>query len=86
MAFVSRTKPSLRIVPLVNNFDSADRFDLDEVREALGVGETVPLVECDARDRGSVKDVLLSLIEDVLLARARSAVDGGRLERLADAF
>src|SRR5215471_17792787 len=33
----------------VNAFDSAPRFDLGEVREALGVGPFVPVVECDAR-------------------------------------
>jgi signal recognition particle receptor subunit beta len=53
----------------VNRFDQARRFDLDEVREALGVGDDVPVVECDARLRESVKQVLVSLIEQVLVKR-----------------
>jgi signal recognition particle receptor subunit beta len=50
----------------VNTFDHALRFDLREVREALGVGGSTPLVDCDARQRESVKNVLLALTEEVL--------------------
>jgi uncharacterized protein len=50
----------------VNTFDNALRFDLREVREALGVGDSTPLVDCDARQRESVKHVLLALTEEVL--------------------
>ena len=50
----------------VNTFDHALRFDLREVRDALGVSPAVPLVECDARRRESVKNVLLALTEEVL--------------------
>jgi signal recognition particle receptor subunit beta len=57
----------------VNHFDDAERFDLDEVREALGVGAHIPLVACDARDRGSVKGVLVALIEQVLRQRLMPA-------------
>ena len=53
----------------VNNFDGADQFDLDEVREALGVHEAIPVLRCDARDRESVKEILVALIEQVLLQR-----------------
>jgi uncharacterized protein len=53
----------------VNDFDGADRFDLDEVREALGVHAAVPVLHCDARQRDSVKEVLVALIEQVLLQR-----------------
>ena len=53
----------------VNLFDGSRRFDLAEVREALGVGDDVPLAECDARRRESVKDVLVSLTEQVLARR-----------------
>ncbi|HEY1571020.1 MAG TPA: ATP/GTP-binding protein [Pseudonocardiaceae bacterium] len=53
----------------VNNFDGTDRFDLDEVREALGVHEAIPVLRCDARDRESVKEILVALIEQVLLQR-----------------
>ena len=53
----------------VNVFEGAQRFDLDEVREALGVDDSVPLIECDARRRTSVKSVLLALTEEVLARR-----------------
>jgi uncharacterized protein len=53
----------------VNSFDQAARFDLAEVREALGIGPFVPVVECDARRRESVKTVLVTLIEQVLAHR-----------------
>ena len=51
----------------VNSFDYARRFDLEEVRDALGLD--VPLVECDARRRESVKKVLVALTERVLSRR-----------------
>jgi uncharacterized protein len=56
----------------VNMFDGAPRYDLDEVREALGVSPDVIIMEGDARQRGSVKQMLICLLEEVLkLARAR---------------
>lgn len=54
----------------INQFDGGPRFDLAEVREALGVGPDVHIVEGDARERGSVKYVLVCLLEDVLKQRA----------------
>jgi uncharacterized protein len=56
----------------VNCFDGASRYDLDEVRDALGVSPGVPLVECDARATQSVKEVLLRLLER-LIAHAQPA-------------
>ncbi|GIF25392.1 signal recognition particle receptor subunit beta [Actinoplanes tereljensis] len=53
----------------VNRFDGGMRFDLREIRDALGVSDAVPIVECDARDRVSVKDVLVALTEEVLTRR-----------------
>ena len=53
----------------VNHFPGQREFDLDEVREALGCDESIPLVACDARDRESVKEALVTVIEQVLLAR-----------------
>jgi signal recognition particle receptor subunit beta len=53
----------------VNTFDRARRFHLGEVRDALGIDADVPIVECDARDRESVKAVLVALTEEVLARR-----------------
>jgi signal recognition particle receptor subunit beta len=55
----------------VNTFDDAPHFDLTEVREALGVSPFVPVLECDARDRESVKQILLTLVEQVLAHRLK---------------
>lgn len=58
----------------VNNFDDAPRYAVDEVRDALGVGGHVPLVECDARAKESVKLSLITLLESLVAqARAREA-------------
>ncbi|RKS08005.1 signal recognition particle receptor subunit beta [Nocardiopsis sp. Huas11] len=39
--------------------------DLDEVRSALDLDPGVPLIRCDARDRGSAKQVLIALVRHV---------------------
>ncbi|MFF8908739.1 GTP-binding protein [Streptomyces olivaceoviridis] len=57
-------------VVAVNRFDGdAKRFTLDEVRQALALGEHVPMIECDARVRASGKEVLIALV-DHLYTRA----------------
>jgi signal recognition particle receptor subunit beta len=53
----------------VNMFEGTRRFDLAEVREALGVVDEIPVLECDARRRESVKGVLVALTEEVLARR-----------------
>ena len=55
----------------VNGFDGAPRYAIDEVREALGVGDHVPVIECDARVKESVKQALITLLES-LVAQARA--------------
>jgi signal recognition particle receptor subunit beta len=58
---------SIPFLVAVNHFAGSRRFDLDEIREALGVHDAVPVVECDARSRESVKLVLVSLMDELLL-------------------
>jgi signal recognition particle receptor subunit beta len=53
----------------VNAFDGTVEHALEEVRWALDVAEHVPVVVFDARERGSVRDALLVVLE---LALARS--------------
>ena len=55
----------------VNNFDGAERYGLAEVRDALGISEHVPVVDCDARAKDSVKTALITLLES-LVAQARA--------------
>ena len=57
----------------LNCFDGAPRYEPDEVHDALDLDPSVPVVLCDARELGSVKQVLISLIEHVVARRARAA-------------
>jgi signal recognition particle receptor subunit beta len=50
----------------VNCFDGRQRHSAAEIRHAMDLGPFVPVVLCDARDRGSVKGVLVSLVEHVI--------------------
>jgi uncharacterized protein len=52
----------------VNHFPGSQQFEVEEIREALGVPERIPIAICDARDRESVKEVLVILLESVILA------------------
>lgn len=62
----------LPFVVAVNCFDGADRHPVVTVREALDLDPEVPVLICDARDRESVKDVLVGVVEHAMsLARAR---------------
>jgi signal recognition particle receptor subunit beta len=72
--FEQRNMPFLLAV---NAFDHAPRYDLEEVREALGASPFVPVLECDARVRGSVKLVLVTLVEQVLAHRLRRGMADG---------
>ena len=52
-------------VVAVNCFDGRQRHSADAVRDALDLDPDVPVLLCDARDRGSCKDVLVELVEHV---------------------
>jgi signal recognition particle receptor subunit beta len=47
----------------LNCFEGASQYELDEVREALAIPTHVPLIMCDARQRESVKHVLITVVE-----------------------
>lgn len=53
----------------VNCFEGAGRFRAESVRAALDLDPEVPLLMCDARERESAKEVLVSVVEHAL-ARA----------------
>ncbi len=57
----------------INCFDDAQRYDPEDVRIALDLDPRVPVVLCDARDRSSVKQLLITLVEHVLSGRANAA-------------
>jgi signal recognition particle receptor subunit beta len=58
-----------RAIPFVvalNAFDGAPPRSTDEVRVALHVDPTTPVLVCDARERESCKEVLVAALEHVL--------------------
>jgi hypothetical protein len=59
-------KLSLPFVVAVNLFDGALAHDLADVRWALAISEDVALITFDARDRISVRDALLTLLNRAL--------------------
>ncbi|MEU6017750.1 ATP/GTP-binding protein [Streptomyces sp. NPDC047515] len=47
----------------VNCFEGADAFPVETVQAALDLDPEVPVVMCDARDRSSARDVLVTVVE-----------------------
>ena len=47
----------------LNGFDGRHPHKVDDVREALSIGKEVPIVLCDARERESVKQSLITMVE-----------------------
>jgi signal recognition particle receptor subunit beta len=61
----------------VNCFEGAARYPVEDVRRALDLDAGVPLVMCDARDRESVKEILVGVVQHAMAyaaARRRSPV------------
>ncbi len=58
---------SIPIVVAINQFSDAPQHRLDQVREALNVAASVPVVRFDARDKESAKQVLLTLLRNLLV-------------------
>ena len=61
-------------VVAVNRFDGPDP-PLDRVRTALAISDDVPLVDCDARQRESSKNVLITLVRYLTNLSAKPAVE-----------
>jgi signal recognition particle receptor subunit beta len=63
----------------VNCFDGADRHPAGTIAAALDLDPDVPVMLCDARDRESVKEVLIAVVEHALAlseSRRRTATAG----------
>jgi len=58
----------------VNCFDGAPRFEPEDIRIALTLKPEVPVVMFDARNRDSVKKVLVSLVRYVLSIRSQATL------------
>ncbi|MFI1355815.1 GTP-binding protein [Streptomyces sp. NPDC020898] len=57
---------SIPFLVSVNCFDGAARYPSQDVRAALDLDASVPLVLCDARDRESVKEVLIGVVQHAM--------------------
>ncbi|KPC83476.1 MULTISPECIES: GTP-binding protein [Streptomyces] len=55
----------------VNLFDGAEQFPTETVRAALDLDPEVPVLLCDARDRASVRDVLVAVVEYAMVRADR---------------
>jgi uncharacterized protein len=65
---------SIPFTVAVNCFEGADRHPTETVRDALDLDPQVPVVLCYARDRESVKEVLIAVVENA----AKVAAEQGR--------
>ncbi|MEU1488204.1 ATP/GTP-binding protein [Streptomyces sp. NPDC005752] len=55
----------------VNLFEGAEEFPTETVRAALDLDPEVPVLLCDARDRASVRDVLVAVVEYAMVRADR---------------
>jgi len=66
-------RSGMPFIVAVNCFDGAQRFEPEDIRIALSLGPEVPIVLCDARNRDSVKKVLVSLVRYVMSTGSRAS-------------
>ncbi|MFE9100851.1 GTP-binding protein [Actinomadura geliboluensis] len=66
-------KQGLPYAVAVNHFDGSPVFPEGEVREALDLAPGTPLVTCDARDRRSSTEALISLVDHLLTLDTETA-------------
>ncbi|MGW3290477.1 GTP-binding protein [Streptomyces sp. NPDC001002] len=64
----------------VNGFHGSHPYPAEEIRDSLALPDHVQVLLCDARERGSCRDVLIALI-DQLIATASGSDGTGRLTR-----
>ncbi len=50
----------------VNCFDGILRHSIDDVREALQINPSIPIITCDARNRYSTKSALIAVVEHTM--------------------
>jgi uncharacterized protein len=56
----------LPFIVAVNGFHGDFPHEVGDVQEALSVSAHVPVVQCDARDRRSIKSTLISLVQHAM--------------------
>ena len=65
-------KAGLPFVVAVNLFDGVLAHHLDDIRWALAVGDHVPLITFDARDKLSVRDALLAVLHNTFRVQSEA--------------
>jgi signal recognition particle receptor subunit beta len=63
---------NLPFVVAINAFDGLLRHRPEDVREALQLSDQVPVLVCDARERESAKQTLISVVEHALATWSRA--------------
>ena len=56
----------LPFIVALNQFDDAQQFGVEEIREALAIPSHIPVITVDARDRESAKQALVRITEFAL--------------------
>ena len=64
----------LPYIVAINRFEGMLHHRLNDVREALTIDPSVPVVACDARDRESTKQTLITLVEHAMRQRMSAPV------------
>ncbi len=57
---------SIPFIVGVNCFEGSIRYPEEDVRRALDLDDDVPVVLCDARDKLSVRDVLIGVVQHAM--------------------
>ncbi|MGH3439994.1 MAG: GTP-binding protein [Sciscionella sp.] len=64
----------LPYVVALNCFDGVMRHQMSDVREAMAVADDLPVVPCDARNRESVKQTLITMVRHAMRVATADAV------------
>jgi uncharacterized protein len=59
----------LPYVVALNRFGGVQHHEMEDVREALTIEDSVPMITCDARSRESVKQALIALVQHAMRQR-----------------
>src|SRR5580692_5187111 len=68
-----------RQIPFIvalNCFDGSRRYETEDVRLALDLEPDMPIILCDARNKESAKEVLITLVEHVLVTASEEPLSG----------
>jgi signal recognition particle receptor subunit beta len=69
----------------VNGFNGEFPYQADDIREALSISAHVPILQCDARNRESTKQVLITLVKHAIGMHAGGTAVAGRMDGPASA-